>query len=203
MAGMGVSYSVSTDRELSVDERVTTQTLLNRRSQIHQRLQVLRELDMSIEFKNQCPKCAYQVTLEEVLEGFDLSKTYDTRTECPKCREKFQPEIEFNHLAHNGSYTFYCETQALQALEDEYENMNPMEILEDNPGLFISSLVHFGAIPNAFKMIDTEYNWKFKYNKWKERAIPYLNIIPVGVLAEVLGVSNSSLYKLKKLHAKE
>ncbi len=140
-----------------------------------------------------CHFCSKRLTNEEILKGF-LDDPNDTTTECPKCKQRFQPLLTRWESSSEMSLMFYCELQTLDRLQD-MERLNPNDIRSKNASLYESALSHFGSLSAAFKRLGIKYARAQK--AWKDKVRPFLGDYPDALIAECVGVSRSSVQKYR------
>ena len=159
-------------------------------------LQELRQVTYTPEGK--CSRCARQLTLLEILEGFSDDPT-DFLTVCTACGTRFNPKLKYKDDLGGIELNFICPAQVLAGLRD-LENANlcsPAMIRVNNASLYHSALIHFGTLRNAFKKVGIKYNFK-EVASWKPRIRRFLGHLPDGVLAKFAGVSRSTIWCLRK-----
>lgn len=138
-----------------------------------------------------CPACKYHLTMLEVLKGY-TNDPLDLRTTCPKCATRFEAKL----VSRGVELVLYCPSQALHELRGN-EGMSQKDILEWNPSVYHSALIHFGTITNAFKQLGVEYQY-LEVTDWHGKVQPFLGNLPDTTIAEVVGVSRKRIASLRK-----
>lgn len=174
----------------------------------HRFIQVRMELAQALhgETYNQrgdCHNCGYHLTPREILEGFLPSST-DTTTQCPRCKERFQPILIAwgTGMASSIQVLYYCPDQTLHALEGQ-EAKRPEELAKTLPGVYQSAILHFGSLRAAFAKVVEKVGRTIEYaygdiDGWKMKVGPFLGQLPDTIIAEIVGVSATTIGKMRK-----
>jgi hypothetical protein len=91
---------------------------------------------------------------------------------------------------------FYCELQTLARMED-LENMSFDEIRTEHPAVLASARYYWGSLTKGFERLDIEFEGEPKLS-WKDKVHEFLGKCSDALIAEICGVSISSVYRLRK-----
>lgn len=174
----------------------------------HRLIQTRMELAQAIhgETYNQrgdCTNCGHRLTPREILEGFSDSPT-DTTTKCPRCKERFQPVLIAwgQGMASSIQVHYYCPDQTLHALQGQ-ESKGPEELAKTLPGVYQSAILHFGSLRAAFTKVGERLGRAIEYafgdiDGWKMKVGPFLGRLPDKLIAEIVGVSHTTIGSMRK-----
>lgn len=158
------------------------------------RLEILRAMGvMDLKPKGKCPHCTHILTPGEILDGF-TDDPLDTTTFCPKCECRFQPLLHrYIDSASEYQIMFMCPVQCMHQLKPMVE-LDEKSIRDEAPAVYYSALAHFGSLKSAFESEELKYKGM---TSWKDKVRPLLGDFPDRALAEVVGVSRSSVQGLR------
>ncbi len=142
-----------------------------------------------------CPNCTHNMTPAEILHGFNRD-TNDFTTCCSHCRLRFEPLLVCSGRSSKLSLPFYCDCQTLQHLRGKAP-LAPDELLRKYPAIYHSAIIHYGNLNNAFKQIQTSYEFKENYD-WENKVLPFLGQLPDTVIAQCANVSVGTIKKIRK-----
>jgi len=201
MLGIALGHRLAQRHELRL---TLTQRLEARHRLILARMELAQALHgQTYNQRGNCTNCGCHLTPGEILEGFSHSPT-DTTTKCPRCQTRFQPILIAWGQGKVSSIQvpYYCPSQTLHALKGQ-ETKKPEEIAQALPGVYQSALLHFGSLRVAFAKVGERIGRIIEYafgdiEGWKVKVGPFLGQLPDTVIAEIVGVSSTTIEKMRR-----
>lgn len=142
-----------------------------------------------------CPQCGNRMEAIDIISGFRRDPL-DFDTTCNKCKHRFQPRLVC--MPQDGvriELPFICATQVLGQLEGK-DGLTPEEIARQFPSEYRSAIIHWGTLRSAFGKIGIKYPHK-EVVDWKKKVLPYLGQLSDGQIARAVGVSSSTIRRLR------
>lgn len=160
----------------------------------HMRIALIQALSGDrYEPKAKCPKCFRELTVVEILKGFNRDPN-DFTTSCTGCKSRFQAKLVSND---GGEVVFFCPAQTLDQLRGN-ENRKPVELKAGlSSALYHSAFVHFGSLKNAFREIGVAYEYE-EVPDWKEKVVGFLGAMSDTLISECVGVSASIIRRMRR-----
>jgi len=141
--------------------------------------------------------CGHNLKPFEILGGFNLRGVNTIR--CPRCDNRVSPFIQCTSGEKVHNLKFWC-AESVKAKLPEYRNMKPGEILEKNPALGHSAIVHYGVLSNAFmKCGIRRRSLRLQAHELK-RLRPFLGRLPVGIIAGIAGIKVNTVIQMHAEH---
>ena len=147
------------------------------------------------EARAQCPSCSRQLSLAEILQGFNDNPN-DYTTGCPKCSRRFMASLVSFGKISKTHLQFYCAIQTLELLKGR-EKDSPESISRENASAFQSAVIHFGSLKKAFEQIGAGYCFD-EIGSWKDKVQPFLGRLPDTIVAECIDVPVSAVRYLRR-----
>ncbi len=140
-----------------------------------------------------CFTCRNYLSLAEIFSGFseDASINYVL---CPKCGSLQQSTLRDIDMSGTASLTFYGGIQTTHNLQGK-ENVDVRTFLKEYRAIYLSAVIHFGGIRNAFKKIGVDYKGN-PVPDWQENAVPLLGHMPPVIIAGAANVSTDEVRAL-------
>jgi hypothetical protein len=190
--GMGMSHKMRTEQRATISLETKSRVYISQRIALLQILTLEEYVPTAV-----CPQCEYHLTDEEILIGFNRDPN-DYTTACPKCGKRFAPKLRCVSNTSDFELPFYCKCQALKLIQDMNSiNTPPEELAKAHPEVYYSLIVHFGTIKAAFKSVGQKYPFKERKD-WKGKVFPFLGQIPDQFIADCIGVSASTIGRLRR-----
>ncbi|OGI16966.1 MAG: hypothetical protein A3J63_00980 [Candidatus Moranbacteria bacterium RIFCSPHIGHO2_02_FULL_40_12b] len=142
-----------------------------------------------------CPKCSRRLTPLQIIKGFKRNVN-DYTTRCPRCHNRFEPEIICKSASSSTTLRFFCPVQTVGQLYGK-EKLSPTEIQKNYPALYQSAIAHFGGLTQAFKEIGKSYRFKEPVVKWEKKVKQFLGLLPDSVIACLVQVKYNEVRKLR------
>lgn len=200
MFRLSMSMGLVQQAEQSLAQRLEHRQRLEQRYSaqiLAMRVNILSALYPEGEFhpEGSCPSCGHKMSHEEILVGFS-DDPHDTTTKCPKCSKRFQPRLASQSAATKIDLPFYCELQTLGMLE-ELEDDSFEEIQKRHPAVLASARYYWGTLTKGFALLDIEFKGEPQLS-WKDKVKGSLGQCSDSLIAEICGVSNSTVSRLRK-----
>ena len=195
MPGMSMSMGLSQQMEISQKMELAQRMTIAQKMTL--RLALLQELTRTKYTPHGvCPSCGRQLTLAEILKGFNRDPN-DFTTICTGCGRRFEPKLRADRTdAGYAEVGFYCPTQTLAQLRGS-EHLPPAELRTKYAAVYHSALVHFGGLRQAFSQNGVSYTFD-DVPEWKEKIVPFLGQMPDSEIAKVVGVSPAMIGKMRR-----
>lgn len=188
--GLSIGPSVTADVRPKVDIDVRVQIFTERLAL----LQSLHGVNYSPEAR--CPGCRFRLSVEEILAGFRPDPN-DFDTTCPRCENRFEPQLIYRDRISRGELPFYCGAQTLAKLPS-LVNFEPERIRREHQDIFHSALVHFGGLKAAFDRAKISYLFDEKPRDWRQKVEPFLGCLPDTVIARCVNMSSATIGRLRR-----
>jgi hypothetical protein len=144
--------------------------------------------------EERCSLCEARLTLTQILQGFSQDPN-DTLSTCPSCKQRFQPRlIGLRSQSGQAEIAFWCPNQTLAGLKGKAGE--PFHSLI-NTAFGRSALIHFGGLKQAFAKINLQYSHDPR-SGWQDRIKPFLGRVTDRTIAEVVGVSPSTVGRIRR-----
>jgi hypothetical protein len=143
--------------------------------------------------KGDCSKCGHQLTYIEILKGFARDPR-DFTTKCPKCGNRFAPKLIRHQKYGDIEVSFYCPEQTLDQLK-QIGSVPLYDFQTKYAAVYQSAVIHFGGLQQAFKKIGVTYICMIP--NWEKRVRKFLGRMPDSKIAELVGVSASTVRKVR------
>ena len=142
-----------------------------------------------------CPQCSRQLTPLQIIKGFKRNVN-DYTTRCPRCHNRFEPEIICKSASHSTTLQFFCPAQTVGQLHGK-DKLSPSEIQKNYPAIYQSAIAHFGGLTQAFKEIGISYMFTEPVIKWEKKVKQFLGLLPDSVIARLVQVKYIEVRKLR------
>lgn len=197
---MRMSFRQTLKREQRLVQRQTMeqrQRFELRQCQVH--MELLHAIrDEQFDPRAGCPKCQKQLTIPEILRGFNRDPN-DLTTECPKCHTRFPSQLVCTpRLGVSIEMPFYCPSQTLANLPG-LQGLAPDALLAKHPAVGRSAIVHFGSLRNAFARACIAYVFAEKFD-WRDKVVPFLGKLPDSDIASAVNVTSAMIRRLRIKH---
>lgn len=202
--GMSMGFSQSLRPEQTLSQQLTQeqQQKLEVRitavvAHVAIRIQILQALHPGGRFQpnGNCPSCGHEMSVEEILRGFSPDPR-DTLTRCPKCKKRFQPQMVSRDSVSTTSIPFYCENQTVEKLR-RLGHLAFEQLLKEYPAVVTSARFYWGGVTKGFSLAGIVYKGEPKPT-WRDKVKNFLGKCPDSVIAEVVGVSETSVRRFRK-----
>jgi len=145
--------------------------------------------------KATCPACNRRLTSMEILKGFRRDPR-DYTTRCPRCGHRFNAQLILTTPSGQIELQLFCAEQTLNQLLGK-DCFKPIEFMKVFPSVYRSVLFHFGSLKAAFTKLKVNYRYSEKHLQWQNKVRRFLGRLPDAVIASAVGVSTSSVRKLR------
>lgn len=142
-----------------------------------------------------CDKCSYSYKEDEIIESFSEDK-FSLVMLCVKCHsQKVIPYLSVDAV----TMPLYSPFVTLIMLKlSGTSTVLAQDIKADHRNLYYSTIFHYGSLKHAFSLIKREYYATEINDDWREKITPLLDVLPLSVIAQAVGVPKKSLRKLKE-----
>jgi hypothetical protein len=189
---MGLSLSISLNQSLQL---TAAQKLTIKTKQLSLRLELMRVVRDEVFTPTATCTCGYGLKPIEIIAGF-TNDPADVTTLCPRCKNRFEPQLTQGRHGSTISMPFYCAIQTLDRLK-MVKTISPDELKRSDQGLYHSAIVHFGNLQNAFGKINVVYNFT-EILDWSDKIKPFLGELPDVTIAHYAGVQARNVSALRR-----